>query len=586
MLKLAHKTLVRDVIARYLEQQEVRYVFGVPGSYILGFYDAVHTSKSLQAVLSKHEQGAALMADGYAKVSGGLACCCSTAGPGATNLITGVATSYMCSQPVLVITGQVPTTYFGKGALQEGSGLGRTIDQAGLFSRITKFSERVTDPDDIEPTLRAAIIAARSGRPGPANVEVPIDVLNSEVALDEPKPIEIPTRATWPVDVERAVALLRGAQRPTILAGAGALYDDAAPEVLELAERLAIPVATTLKAKGLVPEDHPLALGCAGLFGTNVANAYLRDHCDVLLAMGASFHEFTSACFDADLQPRAALIQFDADPQEIGKNYRVDLGLLGSPKANLRLVLEALDQEPPAERQLPREVVKLKRKYRYFDEEAAHDASAPIKPAYLMACLRPCLPREAIVFSESVTWTERYLPCFGPRTHIVGTGLAPIGYAGPAAIGGQLAAPGRMVLAITGDGGFQFTAMEVLTAVNHGVPVKWLVLDNGRFASIHDAQTFLYRGRHIASEFRNPDFVKMAEAFGARGVRIDDPAGLEDQLRKALAIDGPVVIDVVVDPESRPPFKPAVLRRTKVWKAPLPDTRAGTKAVFEMLKER
>jgi len=582
----SQKPQVRDLIARYLEQEDVRYVFGVPGSYILGLYDAVGASAALDAVLTKHEQGAALMADGYAKVRGHLACCAATAGPGATNLVTGVATSYMCSQPVLVLTGQVPTSYFGKGALQEGTGLGRTIDQIGLFEQITKFARRVTDPDDVEPQLRAAITAARSGRPGPACLEVPIDVLNSKAKVVEPEPIEVQSHTSSGADVERAVAALRSAERPAILAGAGALYDDAAPEVVELAELLAIPVATTLKAKGIIPEDHALALGCAGLFGSSAANAYLADRCDVLLVVGASLHEFTSQCFDEALRPKGTLIQLDVDPDEIGKNYRVDIGLLGSPRGNLRLMVEAFRGQPPAGREPPRVVAKLKKKYRYFDERRSRDASAPIQPAYLMACLRRCLPRDAIVFSESVTWTERYLPCYGPRTHIVGTGLAPIGYAGAAALGGQLAAPDRTVVAVAGDGGFQFTAMEILTAVNHGLPVKWIVLDNGRFGSIHDAQTFLYAGRHVASEFRNPDFVRMAEAFGARGVRIEDPGGLDEQLRGALALDGPVVIDVVTDPDARPPFKPNIMRRTKVWKAPLPDTRAGTRVVLEMLKER
>jgi len=587
MAKQPHKALVAHVIARTLEQQGVRYVFGIPGSYILGFYDAVQASPGLEAILSKHEQGAALMADGYAKVGGGLACCAATAGPGATNLITGVATSYTCSQPVLVITGQVPTAYFGKGALQEGTGIGRTVDQVGLFERVTKFCRRVTDPADIEPSLRQAITAARSDRPGPACLEVPIDILNSQTPVSaEPQPIDVPVRTSPAPDIQRVVDALRSAKRPAILAGGGALYDDAAPQVVALAERLAIPVATTLKAKGIIPEDHPLALGCAGLFGISAANAYLTDQCDVLLAIGTSLGEFTSQCFDDKLTPKTTLIQLDADPAEMGKNYRVDIALLGSPKANLNLVLEALADDPTDGRQPPKELAKLKKKYHYFDEARTRVDSSPIKPAYLMASLRRCLPRDAIVFSESVSWTERYLPCYQPRTHIVGTGLAPIGYAGVAAIGGQLAAPDRMVVSVAGDGGFQFNAMEMLTAVNHDVPVKWIVLDNGRFGSIRDAQSFLYKGNHVACEFRNPDFVKMAEAFGCRGVRITDPAGLDDQLARALALDGPVLIDVVTDPDSHPPFKPNVMRRTKVWKAPLPDTKAGTKAVFEMLKER
>ncbi|MFW6108453.1 MAG: thiamine pyrophosphate-binding protein, partial [bacterium] len=579
MLTLSQKTLARDLIARYLEQEDVRHVFGVPGSYVLGLYDAIGASATVDAVLTKHEQGAALMADGYAKVRGHLACCAATAGPGATNLLTGVATSFMCSQPVLVLAGQVPTSFFGKGALQEGTGQGRALDQVGLFEQVTKFAHRVTTVEDLEPQLRAAVLAARSDRPGPAYLEVPIDVLNGPLKTPQDLlPVEVHAHASWAADLDRAARALRETPQAAILAGAGALYDGAAAEIVELAERLSIPVATTLKAKGLMPEDHALSLGCAGLYGSSAANAYLADHCELLLAVGTSFGEFTSQCWDEALRPKRTLIQMDADPEEIGKNYDVDLGLLGSPKANLAHLVGAFRDDPVGDREPPPQVAKLKKKYKWFDEPRARDDSAPIKPPYLMTCLRRVLPRDAIVFSESITWTERYLPCYGPRTHIVGTGLAPIGYAGPAAVGGQLAAPGRTVVAVAGDGGFQFNAMEVLTAVNYGVPVKWLVLDNGRFGSIYDAQSFLYEGRHVASEFRNPDFVAMAEAFGARGVRIEDPAGLDDQLRRALAIDGPVLIDVVTDPEARPPFKPNVMRRTRAWKAPTPDTRAGTKA--------
>ena len=586
MPKAARKTLVRDLIAAYLELEDVRYVFGIPGSYILGLYDAIHTSPTLDAVLAKHEQGAALMADGYAKVRGHLACCAATAGPGATNLVTGVATAYMCSQPVLVLTGQVPTSFFGKGALQEGTGRGRSVDQVGLLGRVAKFACRVTEPAAAEGQLRAALAATRSGRPGPACLEVPVDVLNSRVTAGEPRPVEIEAPEADAADLERAALALAEARRPAILAGAGALYGDAAVELRALAERLAIPVATTLKAKGIVPEDHPLALGCAGLFGSSAANAYLTGSCDVLLVVGASLHEFTSQCWDEALRPSRTLIQLDVDPDEIGKNYAVDVALLGRPKPALAQLAALAAERAPAEPEPPREVARLTRKYSLYDEACTRDDSAPIQPPYLMASLRRALPRDAIVFSEHVTWTERYLPCYGPRTHIVGTGLAAIGYAGAAAIGGQLAAPDRTVVAVAGDGGFQFTAMEILTAVNHGVPVKWLVLDNGRFASIYDAQTFLYKGRHAASEFRNPDFVRMAEAFGARGVRIDQPAGLDEQLAAALALDGPVLIDVVTDPDARPPFKPNTMRRTKAWKAPLPDTRAGTKAVLQMLKEK
>ena len=343
-----------EILVRYLENEGVKYVFGLPGGHLLTFYDAIRES-SITPILAKHEGGAAYMAAGHALAGGGLGVCCGTVGPGATNLVSGVAAAYMASLPMLVLTAQVGTSSIGKGALQEAAGEGRTFSQTELFSSVTKYSTMVTHAGKLPETLRRALRIAMSGRPGPVHLDLPADAQRGQAEDEIIGPDQYrPALTTRPLeaDLRRAAELLLASQKPGMLIGAGGRKGSAPKDVLRLAELLACPVATTLPGKGTIPEDHPLALGCIGLYGTRAANSYMRSGLDVLLVVGSSLHEFSTHVWDPALRPSNALIQIDVDPEEIGKNYPVDVGLLGDAgiilKGLLEQVRESQDGRSPA----------------------------------------------------------------------------------------------------------------------------------------------------------------------------------------------------------------------------------------------
>ena len=320
-----------DVLIKYLEQEGVEYIFGVPGSHLLPLYDAIYKNGNIKPILVRHEAGAAFMAYGYAVTSGRLGVCCGTVGPGATNLATGVASAYMDSVPMLVLTAQVGTTAIGKGALQEGAGAGRTINHVRLYESMTKMSAMELRGANLPFTLRRALRAALTGRPGPVHIDLPADVQAETIEEDLPSVAsyrpETPTGVS-PDQIAAVARILADSEKPALLVGFGHAAGHGENELVELAERFSLPVATTLRAKGQFPEDHPLALGCVGLYGTKTANIYLRSGVDVLLALGTSFHEFTTHVWDPAFQPSRALVQVDADPTELGKNYAVTHGVV------------------------------------------------------------------------------------------------------------------------------------------------------------------------------------------------------------------------------------------------------------------
>jgi acetolactate synthase-1/2/3 large subunit len=546
-------------------------------------------------VLTKHEGGAAYMAAGYAHVSGALGVCCGTVGPGAANLVSGVAAAFMDSQPVLVITAQVGTVSIGKGALQEAAGEGRTFSQTRLFSAVTKHSTMVTRSDKLPEAVRRALRIAHAGRPGPVHLDLPADVLRGQVE-DEIVPVEHyrPRLATLarPEDIDMVAQALTSAQRPAMLVGRGGRQGEAPQHILRLAEMLACPVATTLPGKGAIPEDHALSLGCLGLYGTRAANSYMRSGLDVLLVIGSSLHEFTTHVWDPALQPSTALIQVDVDPLEIGKNYPVDLGILGDATivtAQLAQRVEAMGVRPA--RSLDH-LAQFKRANEYFAEAEMRSDRVPIKPQRAMAELRAALPDETIVFTDignSVTWVERNFMVRRPDTTVSFSGLAGMGSGVAAVIGGKLAAPDRPVVVVCGDGDFQMHGLEVMTAINHGLPAVWIILENGCLAMIRDVQTISYQGRRIAAEFVNPDFVKLAEACGAAGYRADRPDEIGPAVRAALEQNRPAIIAIRVDPNEMPPTKPRMLAMER--SLGLPPVReslgvGGIKALLRMLRER
>lgn len=580
-----------EIIVKYLEQEGVEYVFGVPGGHLLPFYDALYKSSTIKAILAKHEAGAALMAYGYAVTSGKIGVCCGTVGPGATNLVTGVASAYMDSVPLLVLTAQVGTTAIGKGALQEGAGVGRTIDQVALFEKITKMNIMEIRAKNMADTIRRALRVALSGRQGPVHIDLPADV-QAEVVEADLLPVSA-YRASCGDSVnvahlKTAFELLKNAAKPAILAGYGTVASRQEKNLVRLAEGLAIPVATTLRAKGVFPEDHPLSLGCVGLYGTRAANSYLRSGVDVLLSVGASFHEFTSHCWDPAFAPSKALIQIDIDPTEIGKNYPVTLGLV----SDAGVVLKGLVAELSEPRRKGDEIGLFKNKHEYFREDPMFSDTIPMKPQRLMKELREVLPRDVVVFADignTLAWAERSFQAYSEGRFVAASGLAAMGSAVAACIGGKLGSPQNPTVCFCGDGDFHMTGMEVATATAHKIPVIWIVLKNSRLGMIHDVQSVSYQSRYISSTFSDTDFVLAARALGAEGYRTDNPSEIGPIVREALGKSAPAVIEATIDETEMPPTKPRMLALKR--SLGLPDTTASfswnaIKALWTMVKER
>ena len=399
-------TLLLDVFRAH----GIDHVFGIPGSHVLKFYDALYDAPDMKVVLTKHEAGAAFMAMGFAQTAGRPAVCVGTVGPGATNLITGVASAFMDSVPMLVLTGQTGTVAVGKGSLQEAMGEGRSIDHVAMFSPVTKHATRVFSARRLADSAANAIRLATSGRPGPVHLDVLADVFAADTDEAAPVPEAASLRGSGDMAAIREGArLLATAEHPAMLVGAGAL--GAADDVATLSSKWGIPVATTLRAKGIIPEDDPWALGCLGIYGTNLANKYLRDGIDVLLAVGVSFHEFTTHAWDGRFAPAKALIQIDVDPWEIGKNYHTHVPIVGDAGlslAELRGEVESLGE--PRRRDAEREkLAKMKIERRYFAHPKRLSDAVPIKPQRAMQALREAMPAEALLFGDignSVTWVE------------------------------------------------------------------------------------------------------------------------------------------------------------------------------------
>jgi acetolactate synthase-1/2/3 large subunit len=585
-----------DLLVRYLEQEGVEYLFGVPGGHLLGLYDALYDAPSVRPILAKHEGGAAYMAAGYALAGRRLGVCCGTVGPGATNLISGVATAYMASLPVLALTAQVGTGSIGKGALQEAAGVGlRTASHTALFEAITKHSEMVTRVDRLPDAVERALRIAHTGRPGPVHLDLPADVLRGEIDADV-RPVtdyRPPLRTVAdPTAVETAAEALSSAKTPAILAGAGTRAQGAPAALRRLAEALNCPVATTLLGKGALPEDHPLSLGPMGLYGTRAANSYLRGSVDVLLVVGASLHEFTTHVWDPALQPSRTLIQIDVDPEQFGRNYPVDIALLGGAAAVLSQLVEGLET---AGRPVARNrdvVATLKSRTGYFADPPMRDDAVPLKPQRVMAELQRVLPDDALVFTDignNLAWVERNLMAKRPDQIMSLAGLAAMGSGVAGVVGGRLAQPERPAVCICGDGGFQMHGFEVATAVNYDLPIVWVVLVNRLLGMIKDVQVTSYRGRVTSVEFDHPDFVQLAEALGAVGLQALAADEIAPAFEAALDAGAPAILSVPIDPQQMPPTKPRMLAMERSLGLP-PTHRSlslgALRALWGMWRER
>jgi acetolactate synthase-1/2/3 large subunit len=527
-----------------LENEGVRYVFGYPGGAILPVYDALLDSK-IHHVLVRHEQGAAHMADGYARASGEVGVAMATSGPGATNLVTGIATAMMDSSPVVFITGQVPGRIIGTDAFQE-------TDITGVTLPITKHNFLVTRTEEIGPTIHRAFAIARSGRPGPVLVDVTKDAQQAEAEYEpDRKPVEIrargPRRAYTADDVKRAADLIAAARKPLVLAGRGVMLSGASPLLREFVETTGIPVAMTLLGIGGFPATHPLNLGMMGMHGEAWVNHAVQD-ADLLIAMGMRFDDRVVGD-PSKYALGAKKIHLEIDPSEVNKIVRADVALVGDLSSSLRDLLAGVG--PKDLGAWHRFIDELKGDTAVRDIQSLPD-SGHLYAAHVMNDLFRLTSGNALVATDvgqHQMWEAQYYKHDHPRKLITSGGLGTMGFALPAAIGAKLARPEEEVWVVAGDGGFQMTAAELSTAAQENLKIHVAVINNGYLGMVRQWQEFFYDKRYAATPMKNPDFVKLAEAHGLLGLRVEKRSEIPDVVARARAASGSVVIDFRVEKE-------------------------------------
>ncbi len=555
-----------QVLLAYLEQEGVDTIFGIPGGPLMPFFEGIFDRGKMRTIITKHEEGASFMADGYARVSGRLGVCCATTGPGATNALTGVACAYRDSVPILLVTAQVALSAFGKGAAQESSPLG--IDIVDMFRDVTKASVMLMTPEKIADVTRHLLRAGLSGRPGPIHLSLPADMMKTKAPADVRRlsqyrsPSELFDRQS----VKDAAKLLLRAKRPAILAGYGVHISRGYEELLALAERLTIPVATTPKGKGVFPEDHALSLGVFGMAGSPQADAVLLSKdTDLLLAIGTSFGEASCHAWDPRVGAGRWMLQIDVDPREIGKNYPVDVALVGSAKP----VLKELDFELRRETGWLKPKMGFEDRYNFiqkikeenprcYEREAMESTESPLRPQRIISELRRALPSDGILFVDIgnvMAWALHYFEVQTPGSFFINMGFGSMGHAVAGAIGGKMAAKDRPVVALVGDAAFAMNGMEVHTAVENNIPVIWVVINNGGHGMVHMGETLQFKGKFDTSMFKQRiDAAGIAEALGARAFRAERPGEVEAAVRAAIQTNLPSVVDVRSDPNDRPPL--------------------------------
>lgn len=527
-----------------LKREKTDVVFGMPGGANLPIYDALYEC-GIRHVLVKHEQSAAHMADGYARALRRAGVCMATSGPGATNLVTGIATAYMDSSPMVCITGQVATAMIGKDAFQE-------TDIIGISTPVTKYNMQPRNPSEIPSAVKKAFYIAETGRPGPVLVDVPKDVQTNAANMIFPDKVEVrgyaPMVDPEPVQVEKAAELLLNAERPMIMAGGGVIIGGAFTELQALAELIVSPVVTTFKGKGGFPENHPLSLGPIGMHGHPEANRLILES-DVLLAVGARFSDRSVGKFDEFSGMK--IIHIDIDPAEIGKNKPADIPVIGDVKASLAALVKSIAGRIAKKEQnlwLER-VANIKQEFRSRKPGEGKDITVP----KLLRKLRELMPPEAITTTEvgqCQMWASLHYDIITPGTFLTSTGLGTMGFGLPAAIGAKAGKPDVPVLDIAGDGSLAMTENCLGVSVLENLPVIALVLNNDLLGMVAQWQRMFYDRRMIGVKMHGlPDFVKLAEAYGAQGVRIESFDEFPKAVKLGLSSEVTTIIDVHIDPE-------------------------------------
>lgn len=538
-----------QILLESLKKEGVDVLFGYPGGAVIDIYDELPRHPELKHVLVRHEQGAVHAADGYARASGKVGCCLVTSGPGATNTVTGIATAYCDSIPLVVFTGQVPTQLIGNDAFQE-------VDIVGITRPCTKHNFLVKDVRNLAKTIRQAFYLARSGRPGPVLVDLPKDIMQARTEFVWPEDIFMrsynPTYKPNLNQLRRTAEELAKARKPIILAGGGVIMANASEVLCELAHELNIPVATTLMGLGVFPANGDLWLGMVGMHGTYAANMSI-NHADLLVCVGARFDDRVTGRLQ-DFASHARIVHIDIDPTSIRKNVEVDVPVVGDCRQALEGILEICRAKMADTDWSGMHADWLQTVHEWkANHPLAYNKNGHIKPQQVIETMYSITKGDAIIATEvgqNQMWAAQFYTFTKPRTLLTSGGLGTMGYGFPAAIGAQFAFPDKLVINVAGDGSIQMNIQELATVVQNKIPVKVVILNNGHLGMVRQWQELFYNRNYSHTNMEaQPDFVKLAEAYGAEGYRISKPEELEDVLRKALTSPNPAFIDVMVERE-------------------------------------
>lgn len=531
-----------EILVECLKKEGVEYMFGYPGGAVIPIFHQLFNAP-FKFILSRHEQGAVHAADGYARASGRVGVVVATSGPGATNLVTGIATAYMDSVPLVIFTGQVSTEMIGNDAFQEA-------DTTGITRPISKHNYLVQDVNDLARIIKEAFYIASTGRPGPVVIDVPVDVSRAEAKFEYPDAVSLrsykPVYRGHPVQINKACKLIEAAKRPVIYAGGGVIISNAAHELREFVKKTGIPITTTLMGLGMYPETDPLSLKMLGMHGTCYANQAVHDS-DLLIAIGARFDDRVTGKI-SEFIPEAKVIHIDIDPSSVSKNVKVDVPIVGDCKQVLQEINKIV--QPPK----ISEWLDSVQKWKHDNPLTYQDTPARIKPQYVVERIYELTAGDAIICTEvgqNQMWAAQFYKYTQPRSFITSGGLGTMGYGFPAAIGAQIARPDKKVFDIAGDGSIQMNVQELIVAVQHRLPIVIAILNNGFLGMVRQWQQLFYEKRYSYTCINfAPDFVKLAEAYGALGIRIEKKGDVDEAIRRSLAeTERPVILDFKVDRE-------------------------------------
>ena len=529
-----------QMIIQCLIEEGVECIFGFPGGAVIPIYDVLYDAP-VKHILTRHEQGAAHAADGYARATGRVGVCLATSGPGATNLVTGLATAHMDSVPMVAITGQVAVAAIGNDSFQEA-------DIYGISIPITKYNYLVKNPDDLQMTIREAFYIARTGRPGPVLIDIPKDVQNAWISPQSLKSVDLPGystgRKTTAEQIDAVLDALRHARRPVIYAGGGVVCSGASPQLREFIKKTRIPITTSLMGKGIYPENEELSLGMLGMHGTKYANCAVHES-DLIISMGVRFDDRVAGNVQR-FAPLAKIIHIDIDPAEIGKRLAVDIPVVG----DLKAILKKLNRKVniPARQEWLDQIAEIKRKYPLMFKE-----DGKLMPQFIVRTLSEMTRGKAIITTDvgqHQMWAALYYQCIEPRRFITSGGSGTMGYGFPAAIGATMGCTKLPVVAICGDGSFQMCIQELATVRTYRLPVKIFIFNNGYLGMVRQWQQMFYNRRYSYTTLEfNPDFCQVAKGYDIPAIRVTAPEEVEGAINQALKTEGPVLVDFHIERE-------------------------------------